>query len=119
VITACLIAHQTVGAQSFLNIHWVSGDENMYSDALSCDFHFSNLTFVLEQVLFGLRVSPLSKQPSADLSALCQPSKDQSKIKFMLDKNVILLNTGTSNSWILDRFSCSQKHKILTAFAQA
>ena len=78
-ITACLIAHQTVGAQSFLNIHWVSGDENMYSDALSCDFHFSNLTFVLEQVLFGLRVSPLSKQPLADLSATVSAIKGSIK----------------------------------------
>jgi hypothetical protein len=84
--TAHKLANILINSKSCLYSQWFKGDHNAVSDSLSRDFHIPspNLEFllksyVLEQVPFGLEISPLPDEIDSWLTCLLwnQPLREQ------------------------------------------
>jgi hypothetical protein len=124
--TARKLATLLIESKSCIYSQWFSGEENSISDSLSRDFHInstqlcnllsSNFPF---QAPFGLKIHPLPKEIVSWVTSLLQFHPQQEQWSKELARSEFARGIGIRDDDYLDSFDRSQKHKILSTFAQS
>jgi hypothetical protein len=133
--TARKLASLVIETRSCLYSQWFPGEENIVSDSLSRDFHLaaSHLSFSLtsnfpDQAPFGLNILPLPSNIVSWATSLLQSqlqaelwsgAQTRSKFAHGLISRTTFGQIGITSDIYLDTFNRGQRHKILSAFAQA